>query len=125
MALQLLTVPRATAPHLPTLAATLTPLLAVANAGSFFVRYQNGNVLIEQGAFTGVDVPAVQAAVAAAPVTSAQLDAQADIDALPMIEKAIVLTIIDQLNVLRNFHALAAITPAQAIAAVRTKAGTL
>jgi len=42
-----------------------------------------------------------------------------------LFEKAIILTIIDQLNTLRAFHSLAAITVPQAIAAVRTKAGTL
>lgn len=127
MALQSMTIARATAPHIPTLATTLTPLLAVANAGSFFLRYQVGTVIIEQGSFANVDAAAVQAAIAAAPAATTQLDAQVAIDALPIIEKAIVLAIIDQLNVIRAALPvpLGAITPAQAMAAVRAKAGTL
>jgi hypothetical protein len=60
-----------------------------------------------------------------------QQDAQIDIDALGRVENAIVLTIIDQLNVLRGAcRALGAsglpdITPAQARAAIRAKAGIL
>jgi hypothetical protein len=125
MALAVRSVARATAPHLPTLSATLTPLLAVANAGSFHLRYQTGAVVIEQASFAGCDLAAIDAAVAAAPAPSDQLDAQAWIDNMPIPYKAICLALIDQLNTLRAFHSLSAITPAQAIAAVRTKAGTL
>lgn len=127
MAMQKQTVARATAPDLASLAATLTPLLAVAAAGSFQLRYENGQVVIEQASFSGVNMASVNAAVAAAPASTPQLDAQAAIDALPILEKAIVLAIIDQLNVIRAALAtpLPAITPAQAISAVRAKAGTL
>ncbi len=56
-----------------------------------------------------------------------QADAQGVIDAMPTFQKAIILALIDQLNVIRAGLPvpLGAITPAQAIAAVRTKAGTL
>mgnify|MGYP001600442493 CR=1 FL=1 len=84
-----------------------------------------------------------------APASTPQLSAQALIDGMPIFEKAIVLTIIDELNNLREwivaFKAATAAatslsnlqtrvaalpdmpdrTPAQAIAAVRNKAGTL
>lgn len=125
MAIQ--SIARATEPHLPSLVATLTPLLAVASAGSFTVRYQGGNVVIEQASFTGVNMTSVTNAVVAAPVTSPQLDAQDAIDNMPILQKAIVLALIDQLNVIRAAlpSPLGAITPAQAVAAIRTKAGTL
>jgi hypothetical protein len=56
-----------------------------------------------------------------------QKDAQGEIDAIPIVTKAIVLALVDQLNVIRAAlpTPLAPITPAQAIAAIRAKAGTL
>ena len=127
MALSVLSVPRASAPHLPSLSEALAPILAAANAGSFFVRYQGGNVIIEQASFSGVNLAAVDAAVAAAPEPTAALQAQFDVDAMPVWARAMALAIIDQLNVLRQNPAavLPAITPAQAIAAIRNKAGSL
>jgi hypothetical protein len=64
---------------------------------------------------------------AAARLAQAQLGAQLDVDAFPVATKAIVLALIDQLNVIRAGlpTPLGAITPAQAIAAIRTKAGLL
>lgn len=63
----------------------------------------------------------------AAPGVQAQRVAQRIIDEMPVFEKAIILALIDQLNVIRSKLAppLAAITVAQAIQAVRDKAGTL
>lgn len=54
-------------------------------------------------------------------------NAQIEIDGWPIATKAIVLALIDQLNVIRAAlpSPLGAITPAQAIAAIRAKAGTL
>lgn len=60
-----------------------------------------------------------------APASSPSLTAQNEIDNWPISVKALVLTLIDQLNMLRSLHSLPAITPAQAIAAIRTKAGIL
>lgn len=53
--------------------------------------------------------------------------AQAEVDKLGIRERAILLTLLDQLNLLRlqPITVMASVTPAQAIAAVRTKAGTL
>ena len=64
---------------------------------------------------------------AAAQATQDQLDAQAFVDTMPIWAKALALAIIDQLNVIRAAlpNPLPAITPTQAIAAVRAKAGTL
>lgn len=79
----------------------------------------------KETAWTGPQIAAAQNAIDTAPASSPQLAAQAWIDAMPLGEKAFVLALIDQLNVLRGFHSLAAITPAQAISAIRAKAGTL
>jgi hypothetical protein len=59
-----------------------------------------------------------------APLTP-QVAAQRRIDAMPIDTKALLLTLLDQINVLRTAAGLSTVTPAQAIAAVRTKAGTL
>lgn len=64
---------------------------------------------------------------AAAQAAQDDLDAQLAIDAVPLVLKAIVLALIDQLNLIRAAlpSPLGAITPAQAIAAIRAKAGQL
>jgi hypothetical protein len=87
--------------------------------------------------FTAAATPAQQASAAtllttvvvdaAAQAVQDQRDAQTQMDAIPIVTKAIVLALIDQLNVIRAALPvpLGAITPAQAIAAIRTKAGQL
>jgi hypothetical protein len=122
-----LTIARASIPDLPTLATTLAPLLAVAGGGAFAVSYQGGAILIEQAAFTNVDVPAVEAAVAAAPVTVAALGSKRIIDDLPVWQRAFFLTLLDQINQLRTAPttAFAAVTPTQAWNAVKNKIDTL
>lgn len=68
---------------------------------------------------------------AAAQTATDQESARLQVDSVPLLEKAIVLALIDQLNVLRTalrglgVAGLPDITPAQAIAAIRAKAGTL
>lgn len=61
-----------------------------------------------------------------APLTP-QLVAQRNVDTFPIEYKALVLALVDQINVLRSklTPPLPDITPAQAIAAIRQKAGTL
>lgn len=70
-------------------------------------------------------ITAAQNVLDTCPFVTGQSLAQAEIDRWPIALRALVLTLIDQLNVLRAFHSLPAVTPAQALAAVRTKAGTL
>jgi hypothetical protein len=64
---------------------------------------------------------------AAAQTAQDQQAAQAFIDTLPIWAKALALALVDQLNVIRAAlpAPLPAITVAQAIAAIRAKAGTL
>jgi len=87
--------------------------------------------------FTAAATPAQKATAAAlllslaidAPAQAAQdqLDAQAFVDTLPIWAKALCLALIDQLNVIRAAlpTPLGAITPAQALAAIRAKAGQI
>lgn len=76
---------------------------------------------------TAATVLASVAIDAPAQASDDEKSAQLEIDGLPIAMKAIVLALIDQLNVIRAAlpSPLAAITPAQAIAAIRAKAGTL
>jgi hypothetical protein len=64
---------------------------------------------------------------AAALAAQDQKDAQLHVDSFSILQKAIVLALIDQLNVIRAAlpTPLSAITPAQALAAIRAKAGML
>lgn len=73
------------------------------------------------------EITAVQAAIEASPDGSTLQTNQAGIDSLSIIQRAIILALIDQLNVIRSKLPipLGAITPAQALAAIRTKIGTL
>lgn len=77
--------------------------------------------------WTAPQVSFVQNAIDTAPAITLERIAQNEIDAWPIAQKALVLALIDQLNVIRAAlpTPLAAITPAQALAAIRTKAGTL
>lgn len=70
---------------------------------------------------------AAQNVIDTAPAVSPQLIAQNEIDHWPISQKALVLALIDQLNTIRAAlpSPLPPITPAQALAAVRAKAGTL
>lgn len=67
------------------------------------------------------------AQITAADTVKAQRDAQFQVDAMSLYDKARDLALIDQLNVIRAAlpTPLPAITPAQALAAVRQKAGIL
>ena len=76
---------------------------------------------------TAATLLTIVAVDAAAQAVQDQLDAQAQIDALPIWAKALALALVDQLNVIRAALPipLGAITPTQAIAAIRVKAGAL
>lgn len=84
-------------------------------------------VLSKTAAWQPADVTAAQAAVVAAPDATPESEAQYQVDTWPIQYKALVLALIDQLNIIRAAlpTPLGAITPSQAIAAVRAKAGTL
>lgn len=77
--------------------------------------------------WTPTQIAAVQPILDTTPALTPQLEAQRFIDAIPIWAKAEALAIIDQLNVIRAAlpSPLPPITPAQALAAIRAKAGTL
>lgn len=109
-----------------------TSLLAQARAldPTVGIQHQLGSqtyVIKKATAWTAPQITAAQNVIDTAPASSPQLTAQAQIDNLALYEKAFILALIDQINVLRAALPvpLAAITPAQALSAIRTKAGTL
>jgi hypothetical protein len=77
--------------------------------------------------WTAPQIAAAQTALDTCAADTPQLTAQQAIDAMSIFEKAIILTILDQLNLIRSKlpTPLGAITVAQMIQAVRDKAGTL
>lgn len=75
--------------------------------------------------WTPGETAAVQTAVTNAPDSSRALTGQTAVDNIGILEKAVFLTALDQINVLRVNAGLTAITVPQALAAVRAKAGTL
>jgi hypothetical protein len=93
------------------------------------LQHQPGPTYIikKETAWTGPQIAAAQTAIDTAPATSPQLTAQALIDQMSIYDKARDLALIDQLNVIRAALPvpLPPITPAQALAAIRTKAGQL
>lgn len=75
--------------------------------------------------FTPSNITTIQNIIDTAPNQSPQLTAQNIIDNMPIFEKALLLTLLDQINVLRTRAGLATISVQQAIQGVRDKAGTL
>ncbi len=116
---------RTTEPEINMLIANLKALDASAGVqhdpGSSAYRLKKGT------AWTAPQITAAQNVLETSPAATPQTIAQSEIDALPIAIKALLLVMIDQLNVIRAALPvpLPAITPAQAIAAVRAKAGTL
>lgn len=78
-------------------------------------------------AWTAQQISAAQTAVNTAAARTDELLAQAEIDRLGIRERAVALTLLDQINLLRTqpTTVMTTVTPTQAIAAIRTKAGTL
>jgi hypothetical protein len=77
--------------------------------------------------WTEPQITSAQNVIDTVAASTPQLTAQAEIDTWPIAQKAFALALIDQLNVIRAALPTPKpdITPAQAIAAIRAKAGTL
>jgi hypothetical protein len=118
-------VARTTEPDAPSLLASLKALDAT--AGVQHVPGLSSYIIKKATVWTPAQVTAVQNVLETAPVTSPELTAQAGVDMFSIATQALVLALIDQLNVLRAALPvpLPPITPAQALAAIRAKAGTL
>lgn len=115
---------RITLPHFETLVAQLRALdgsIGVAFLGEQQYRIKKNTE------WTAQHRAIAQNVLDTCPSITPQLIAQAEIDAWPISIKAFVLALIDQLNVLRarGNQPLPPITPAQALQAIRDKAGTL
>jgi hypothetical protein len=115
------------APDLAALANALRPTLG----DPFYVAAQlsSGGVVTvvvdKPTAWSGGDSTTVQSAVTAAAASTPQTEAQNAIDAMSIFDKAVLLTINDELNLLRVATSTATKTPAQMAALVRAKAATL
>ena len=115
---------RASAPHWPTVLRTLKAQDPTVGGGSafdpFFATFDKTTD------WTQAQIDQAQTYIdTTAPDDTPQIRAQFDVDDMPIWLKALLLSLLDQINLLRAKHALAAITPAQAIRAVRDKAGIL
>lgn len=105
--------------------ADATALVIDQNAG---LATSGGLVFVQKAtSWTPGDLTAAQTAIDTAPALTPQREAQNEIDNWPITVRALALALLDQINVLRAAlpTPLVAITPAQAMAAIRTKAGTL
>jgi hypothetical protein len=124
-AYQTFTTSRGTEPDSASLLAQLRALDA--SAGVQHLPGTSTYVVKKATAWTAPQITAAQNVIDAAPPVTPQLAAQAAIDNVDLVTKAIVLALIDQLNTIRAAlpTPLAAITPAQALAAIRAKAGLL
>lgn len=124
MASQIFAAVRANPPHWPSVLQTLRS--SDPTAGFAPVLGDAFSVVIDKATdWTHTQIAQTQAVIDAAPDNTPELRAQFDVDDMPIWLKALLLALLDQINLLRAKHALAAITPAQAIRAVRDKAGIL
>jgi hypothetical protein len=88
--------------------------------------FENGSIRLKKdSAWTAQQITTAQSVVDSAPSLTPQRDAQNAIDSWPIELKALALTLLDQINVLRTRAGLVSITPVQALQAIRDKAGTL
>jgi hypothetical protein len=115
---------RTTVPDLAALLITLrtqdiTIGMQFINSKSYIVK--------KNSAWTAAQITSVQNSINAAAVFTAARQAQTDIDQWPISQMALVLALVDEINNIRGSLAppQPPITPAQAIAKVRAKAGTL
>lgn len=123
---QAFTSSRTTWPDEPQLLASLRSTVD-ATIGFSIDRTTRQIAVKKNSAWTQPQITSAQNVIDTAPAVTPQTVAQAEIDAWPIAQRALVLALIDQLNVIRSKLSppLPDITPAQALAAVRAKAGTL
>lgn len=84
-------------------------------------------VVYKSTPWTAAQITAVQNVINTAPDDAPQIEAQFYVDIASIFERAAWLTLLDQINTIRAAlpTPLAAITPAQMVAAIRSKAATL
>src|SRR5438045_2126304 len=84
-------------------------------------------ILEKDTIWTAIQISQTQTSIDTTPTGTPNIDGQFQINTMAVLNKAILLTLLDQINIIRAALPipLPAITPAQAIAAIRAKAGTL
>jgi len=117
--------PRAAQPLFSALATTLAPLLAVANTGSFHLAWDGSAIIIEQGAWDGVDLVAVQTAVTDAVTQTDQLTAKDALASLSLWEEAIFRVFLDLVNENRTALGKSTLSAGAFFTLVKTKIDTL
>lgn len=118
------TYPRAAEPDILALSDAIRAHMTTATTGSFYLRWTGSAVVLEAPDLSRVNNATVQAAVTAAPAPTNRADVKRWVDSMPNPEKAAFLTILDGINLVRSklSPALAAITPAQFLTAIKAKA---
>lgn len=119
------TTTRTTTPDPVALAAAVRS--ATTDSTAVIVRTPGGWRGKKAAAWSAGDLSAVQNALETTAELTASMTAQREIDVWPIMFKALVLALIDELNIVRAAlpTPLPARTPGQAINAIRNKAGTL
>lgn len=127
MAKTLLVSSRDTFPDIIPLVAQIKVLTTDSNAIIYFVNIADYKhyIIDTITIITPSLLTTIQNALDTASEYTSQRQAQDKIDSWSIEIKALVLTLIDEINILRNLAGLQSRTPAQAIAAIRNKAGTL
>ena len=75
--------------------------------------------------WTPTQITQAQSVIDTAPADTANLRAQAEVDEMSLFLKAMLLSLVDQINILRSRAGLATFTLAQVLQAVKDKAATL
>ena len=75
--------------------------------------------------WTQNQINAAQSTIDSCPPMTKNTTAQYQVDVYPISIQALILTLIDEINMLRGLHGLAAKTPGEVFQAIRAKAGTL
>lgn len=118
---------RASAPHIETLADAIRPQM---QGRSFYLRHENGAVVVECEDFTGVTLANIQAQVDACaadtPIVAAKYAIDNDTGTFTMILRALALVIMDELNIVRQAPSttFAARTAGQIKTALKNKLDT-
>lgn len=119
----IITTSRTTAPDMVGLVASLRSAIAP-ELGCAFLEAQTVR-LKKNAVWTEAEKTTAQSLIDSAPAATPQSDAQRTIDDLPLWAKALALTILDEINLLRQQHALPPRTAAQLVTAMKNKAAAL
>ena len=106
--------------HEEALIAALQPLMAVANAGSFYFEQRSNTIRLRQTSFTGVDLVAVQAAIDAAVIESKETEVEDFLLHGDKELRAITRTFLELINAERTARGASTISFAQFVQRAKT-----